>query len=383
MTSPLRDTLVRLLKRRPFYAHLALSCLREERTDRGVVGITLRGGSPVIFHDPRRFASHGALQQEALVEHLMKHLLHLHMLRGSSREGVAWDAAADLAINDTIEGLPPDAPRPIPFGLPPSLSAEEYYDLLHDPFDTGSLQGSGAGQGGEGETPRPDPAAIVPVDDHQSWNEAEGTTPLVAEAMLRSHLADALRLSDGVVPADLRERIDEILSPRSLPWQIILRQFIAQGGRLGRESTWMREHRRFEHQTPGVRKRRRLRLLVGVDVSESTDTHPLRESFAAELTRIARARESEITVVYTNSRVQTVEHLRGRGVRVEIYRGGGFTDLRPLFAYARSMVPPPSAVIYLTDGRGTAPPVMEFPTLWVLTPDGVPPAPWGVILRLS
>jgi len=384
MTSPLRDTLVRLLKRRPFYAHLALSCQREERTSgEKPAGITIRGGTPVIRYNPDSFGGLDPIQQEALVEHLMKHLLHLHMLRGGGKERVAWDAAADLAINPGIEGLPPDAPHPLSLGLPPALAAEEYYQLLHDPFDTGSLSGSGTGSGADGDTPRPDPSRVVPIDDHQAWDEAEGTTPMVAEAMLRSLLADTLRMSDGIVPADLRERVDGILSPPSLPWQTILRQFIAQGGRLGRESTWMREHRRFEHQTPGVRKRRRLRLLVGVDVSESTDTQPLRERFATELMQIARARDSEITVVYANSRIQRIERLTGRGVRVDVYRGGGFTDLRPLFDHARGMVPPPTGIIYLTDGRGEAPPVMEFPTLWVLTADGVPPAPWGVVLRLS
>lgn len=381
--STFRDAVVRLLKKRPFYAHLALSCRREERHGEHPAGVTVRGGTTLLSVDPDRFGTLTPPQQEAMIEHLMKHLLHLHMVRGVGRERVAWDAAADLSINGGIEGLPPDAPLPGRWSLPPGLSAEEYYDLLHDPFDTGGMEGSGSGDAVAGNSPRPDPREIVPVDDHAIWEEAAATTPMVADEMIRSRLSEVLRLTDGVVPPDLRTLIDRILAPPSIPWPVILRQFVAQAGRLGRESTWMREHRRFEHTTPGVRKRRRLRIVVGVDVSESTDSHPLRERFAAELLRIAQSRDCDITVIYANSRVQRIERLKGKGVMVDVYRGGGFTDLRPLFDHARSMVPPPSAVIYLTDGRGEAPERPDFPTLWVLTPDGVPPAPWGVVLRLS
>ena len=67
----------------------------------------------------------------------------------------------------------------------------------------------------------------------------------------------------------------------------------------------------------------------------------------------------------------------------EVYRGGGFTDLRPVFEHARALHPPPAAVIYLTDGYGEAPAEMEFPTLWVLTKEGKRPAEWGVELRLD
>jgi predicted metal-dependent peptidase len=47
------------------------------------------------------------------------------------------------------------------------------------------------------------------------------------------------------------------------------------------------------------------------------------------------------------------------------------------------MHPLPAAVIYLTDGVGPAPELMEFPTLWVLTAAGEKPVPWGIELRME
>ncbi|HEY6839413.1 MAG TPA: VWA-like domain-containing protein, partial [Geobacteraceae bacterium] len=185
------------------------------------------------------------------------------------------------------------------------------------------------------------------------------------------------------VPEDIRPLAEGFLAPAVIPWRQVLRQFVATAGRVGRKTSWMREHRRFCHDTPGIRKRHRLNLLVGVDVSDSTNTAELREAFAQELVRIARGRDALITVVYAASRVQRIENFRGSAVTPEVYMGGGFTDLRPLFDHARTMNPRPAAVIYLTDGFGPAPERMEFPTLWVLTGEGKKPVEWGVELRLE
>ena len=174
-----------------------------------------------------------------------------------------------------------------------------------------------------------------------------------------------------------------MLLPSAIPCRQVLRQFVATAGRVGRRTTWMREHRRFDHITPGIRKRHRLNLLVGIDVSDSTDIVELREAFARELLRIAKGRDARITVLYANSRIQRVEAFTSADCVAARYDGGGFTDLAPVFEYAKTMHPLPAAVIYLTDGIGPAPEEMEFPTLWVLTAEGEKPVPWGVELRMQ
>jgi len=193
---------------------------------------------------------------------------------------------------------------------------------------------------------------------------------------------DAWQRCDGIVPGEIRPLVEGMLAASPIPWRMVLRQFIASAGRIGRHSSWLRENRRFGHETPGTRKKRRLALLIGVDVSDSTNIAELREAFATELLRIASGRETHLTVLYANSRIQKISAFSGSALQAESYHGGGFTDLRPVFDYARSMHPLPAAVIYLTDGVGPAPEKMEFPTLWVLTQEGEKPVPWGVELRL-
>lgn len=396
MSTLLENAIVRLLRERPFYGHLLVGLRKSAASGDAPLGITLRHGVPTLTVNERLFASCTPEARVALLEHCILHLLHLHPSRRKERNRHDWDLSCDLAINDLIDNMPLEAPRADYFSLPAGLAAEEYYRLLVDPFDSGSLAGSGsgsamqddAGKSGEGEggaeaagrhAPR-SPAS--PVDDHRVWEEADSTPLRLAKEMVRGMVRDAWQRCDGIVPGEIRPLVEGLLAPSPIPWRMVLRQFVATAGRIGRRSTWLRENRRFGHETPGTRKKHRLSLLIGVDVSDSTNMAELREAFAAELLRIARGRETFLTVLYANSRIQKISAFSGSALQVESYHGGGFTDLRPVFDYARSMHPRPAAVIYLTDGVGPAPEQMEFPTLWVLTQEGEKPVPWGVELRL-
>lgn len=386
----LENAIIRLLKLKPFYGHLLMHLRRAPLQGTGkTAGITIRNGVPLLAVDEERFAAHTQTEQEALLEHLLKHLLHLHPLRRRDRTPHDWDVSCDLAINPGINGLPTGALYPEHHDLPVGLSAEEYYDLIVPAFDFGNVDGSGIGsaeqasQGSTGSGSGQQLHDAETIDDHESWQDADSTPVTLAEEMLRSMVRDALRGSDGETPSDIRSVVDALLHPAPIPWRQVLRQFIATAGRTGRSSTWMREHRRFMHETPGARKRRKLNLLVGVDVSDSTNIAALREAFAAELVNLARGRDCSITVLYANSRIQQIETFGSASFVAQRYDGGGFTDLRPVFKYAKNMHPLPAAIIYLTDGIGPVPEQMSLPTLWVLTREGEKPAPWGVELRLT
>lgn len=388
--SPLEDAIIRLLKRRPFYGHLLLNFRRRLGAGDYPLGVTLVGGVPLLEINPPQFALYANEAQEALLEHCIKHVLHLHMARRKDRHALTWDLACDLAINPGIAALPGGAPLPERYKLEAGLAAEEYYALLSRPLATGNLEGEGLGDASRessGDLGAGDASAsaeaMAPLDDHRLWTEADAVPLRLAEQWLRGLVQDAWRKSDGEIPGDLKTLVMAMLAPAPVPWRQVLRQFVATAGRVGRQSTWKREHRRFAHATPGQRKRRRLNLLVGVDVSDSTNLAALREAFAAELVRIARGRDTLLTVLYAGSRIQKIASFRGCEAVAEVYHGGGFTDLRPVFDYARTLHPRPAAVIYLTDGYGEAPEQMEFPTLWVLTKEGKKPVDWGVELRLD
>lgn len=387
-STPLENAVVRLLRERPFYGHFILNLRREQRSLNGKpAGVTIRDGIPILAVDHDHFRVLSPSEQRGVLEHLVKHLLHLHPLRRKGRNQHDWDIACDLAINPGIADLPDDALLPAYYDVPEGLAAEEYYQRLVSPFDTGNLDGSGYGDGERSERGAAGDGGgnntATTVDSHLLWSDADSTPLTLGEEAVRAIARESLKGCDGESPAELKRIIDSLLRPPLIPWREILRQFVATAGRVGRKSSWMREHRRFSHTTPGVRKRRRLNLLVGIDVSDSTNIVDMREAFACELLNIAHGRDSSITLLYSNSRIQRIKSFNGSPGVVERYDGGGFTDLRPVFEYARTMHPLPAAVIYITDGIASAPEQMEFPTLWVLTAAGEKPAPWGVELRME
>ncbi|ORJ62479.1 vWA domain-containing protein [Geothermobacter hydrogeniphilus] len=391
----LQNAIIRLLKKRPFYGQLLLACDRRGG-DAESFGLHLQNGTPVLTCGDDVLVQHPPDVQEALFEHLLLHLLHLHPLRGKGRHPLVWAIACDLAINPAIENLPDYATLPAQYDLPDGLAAEEYEQLLLRRFGLGNQRGEGEGEAdrsaqgseaaGEGDAEQELARAAQErnrLDDHRDWPEADSTPRRLAEQVVRQLVRDAHRKSDGAVPAGLEALVADYLAPPAIPWREVLRQFVATAGRVGRSGTWKREHRRFGHETPGQRKRRRLNLLVGIDVSDSTMAPELRESFARELLQIARGRDSLLTVLYSGSRIQQIRRFSSSNAVHEVFHGGGFTDLRPVFDYAREMRPQPAAIIYLTDGYGEAPETMTIPTLWVLTADGRKPADWGVELRLG
>ncbi len=389
----LQDAIIRLLKARPFYGQFLLQFRRREQRGDKAAGVTISDGIPTLSVDPQRFALFSVLEQQALLEHLIKHTLHLHPCRRRGRNSTAWDLACDLAINPGIAHLPREAVLPERFRLPDGLAAEDYYARLPQLPQLGRQQGAGHGrerpsaagteESAESRRPQAERALPAPLDDHQHWQEADRTPVSLSEQVVRQMVQTAWKKSHGEIPGELQELVDGFLTPPRIPWQEILRQFIGSAGRVGRSSTWKRSHRRFGQATPGLRKQQLLNLVVGIDVSDSTDTQPLREQFARELLQIARGRQSRISVLYAGSRIQKIEHFTGVPQVCEVYRGGGFTDLRPVFDHARQLQPRPAAIIYLTDGYGPAPEQSDIPTLWVLSPDGQKPVDWGLELRLD
>ena len=150
----LENAVVRLLKRKPFYGHLLFGFRRRLDTSAHALGVTVVNGIPTLCVDVDKYADFSNLEQQALLEHGIKHLLHLHPVRGRGFHHMTWDVAADMALNPDIENMPLDAPRPERYQFADGLAAEEYARLLQKDFDLGNLEGEGIGdaeseQGGD------------------------------------------------------------------------------------------------------------------------------------------------------------------------------------------------------------------------------------------
>ena len=213
----LQDSIVRLLKYRPFYGHFLLQFRRRHFSGNKAVATTITDALPTLLVNPDRYALFSPAEQEALLEHLIKHILHLHPCRRRERSARQWDLACDLAINPGIANLPPEAVLPRRFRLADGLAAEEYYAKLLLIPELGNHQNSGAGEiqaersGDNDDSERQDEAANhqpATIDDHRHWSAADRTPVSLSEQVVRQMVQSAWQKSHGESPGELQALID-------------------------------------------------------------------------------------------------------------------------------------------------------------------------------
>lgn len=162
----------RLLIRVPFYGHMCTGIewiasemsWRPEKERRMGIRIVQGGQIQVLYYKPY-VESRNIKQLYGEIQHLIEHLIRLHLVRRTSREKQNWNIATDFCVNghkQTKEGArcgyddkhgtvyPYEDMIFIPSGIDDTLSAEQYYQMLTDnkiPKD----QGQGKGKDGKGK----------------------------------------------------------------------------------------------------------------------------------------------------------------------------------------------------------------------------------------
>lgn len=302
-----------------------------------------------------------------------------HFERTTPGDREAWNLALDHEINALLaaEGLSVPAGAVL---FPDSLgaNAEQVYNALAG----GALPNRGPGadvhlpasvssadDGPFDQRFRPRPAALS-RGEWRVW---------VATACARDRQAGR-RTSDQV-----RLAVDSTLRP-SLDWRAALESHlrrVAGGG-----SAWLPPNRRTVHRGLYLPSRRAHALVavVAVDTSGSTLAH-LPTFFAELRALLATFPGHAVTVLPCDDAVGEpmvcdAEHPLPESLPEMC--GGGGTDFRPVFDWVDAAGLHPDVLVYLTDGYGPAPDhPPAVPVLWVLTPGGQRPAPWGATTFLS
>jgi len=352
-----------------------------------------------------------------VLAHEVWHCILLHMLRGRGLDRERFNIAADMEVNRLLR----DEKIPVPrFALMPEpkwgdISAEEMYDRIKvvrrqaagedktkpgiaGQFDEHIQEGDDPGDGRGGR--RGDGRGGRRLAVWDKWGEVgydRDYAPLVvvdvAEGIRAATLAAAHQLErrQGDLPSHLKGVVGQLLKGR-IDWREQLAQFVTNA--FGGSRRWLPPSRR--HIGRGLylqsSRQERLKAVVAIDTSGST-TCDLPRFFGELQGLLATFGSYEITVVQCDAEVQhvekfdetrTVDVLRLGLEELEFYGGGG-TSFNPVFEYvAEHPELEPSVLIYITDGYGNVsveqPP---YPVMWLLTPDGVKPAVWGVEARLE
>lgn len=400
---------IRLMMAEPFYGHFFQGVARQvhDRVPTMAIGIT---GNTIKLHINPKFWKERLISDElqyGLVKHEILHVVFKHIFR--SREfshQPVFNVACDLVVNQYIKKsqLPEDH---IHMGLFPTLElaeemhADYYYEkliALHEKMTSGGGGGarnseSGASpEAGEGEDDSQGDAQSKPdeswenlkkiIGEGNEWQESHTLWAELDElpAALRDLIEQSIDQSIentltkmkgsstwGELPEGLRAWLQEFELSRqpTLDWKRVLRMFAETSSRTFLKNTIRRPSKRYG-TTPGIKVRRRQKLLVAVDTSGSVSADEL-HAFFSEIYHIHK-RGSEVTVVECDAAIHKTYFYKGQAP--EMISGRGGTNFTPPIVFANTIYHP-DAIVYFTDGFAPPPSVSpRCPILWLVSGQG-------------
>lgn len=352
-----------------FYAGLLsqFKCIPSKELD--TLGVRVRNGQVEMFYNVDFLSKLTDKEGVAVVTHECLHIVMDHIQRQGERKavtemGALWNVATDLAINQLLINLPMEALDVKMFGLPYDRSAEVYYDeLLGKLIQNITL--------------------ITPVTngkrigDHSKWKESDST---IGDA-ISEIVKEAVRRVQGSVPSNIQRYIEEITKIKGIPWNQVLRQWVAQSVKVGHRFSWKRPSKRFGEVQKGKISKRDIKIVVAVDTSGSID-EKVYEHFLSELNNLRSTYKAKLIMIQCDAKVQKVWQLTPYQPLPKEIHGRGGTDFRPVFDYIQEHRIVPDVLIYLTDMWGEFPASSKIKTLWVSW-SGKKEAPFGKVVQIN
>jgi predicted metal-dependent peptidase len=374
------QSVITLLRKEPFYAHLLTSLKRVYGNDVPTAAVSATGKGVTLWVNPRFFCKEVNEQERiGVLKHEMLHLLFKHPWRETSNmpDAELRNIAADLVVNQFV------APFKLPVGcillstfpdagLEPDQTMEWYYNKLRQ-----------YGSTAEGSKAMEEASGVCKAQGCDSkWGKKgadEGDDPSLngglssgdyAEAVVRGMLSKAKAKLSGkewdTLPLGVQRMVDQICAPPKLPWKRLLRLFAGRGSRTIVKTTRLKESNRFPGE-PGIRIKRLQKLVVAVDTSGSIGPDDLRD-FLAEINGMARA-GAEIKLIECDCKIHTVAPFQRN--ELPKFKGGGGTDFDPVMQWLRDNRHERfGGCVYLTDGCAPKPTIdPRCPILWIITPE--------------
>lgn len=378
----LSRTGIALLLREPFYAHL-FGSLNKEVVAKGHPVDTLAvglGHNTLTLYVNADFWDGVLTSPEhryGVLKHELLHLVFRHVLvREPFLDARLLNVAFDLVVNQYIAR--PQLPLDSIFleSFPDLyLSAGQTWFYYYKKIET--LQRSA--DGGASGSPGADTLQRIRSDSHglerhQPWQEIRSRSELenkLLETQMDSLMRTAHQRTNahawGQLPGELRELLQDRLfrPPAQINWRGILRLFAGSAASSRLRNTVQRPSKRYG-TVPGIKIRRRQRLLVALDTSGSIGQEDL-EPFFNEIFQLWRS-GAEVDIVECDTRIS--RRYPYRGITPDAVEGRGGTSFREPLELAN--LERPDALLYFTDGFAEPPAqAPKVPLLWIISRRGL------------
>jgi predicted metal-dependent peptidase len=245
-----------------------------------------------------------------------------------------------------------------------------------------SDEGSGGGASAESEPTNTDPGMCGEVLDSADDASEIADQDIKWERLTRQ--AASLAKAHGQLPGHVTREIERANNPPR-DWRNELRDFCEQGSL--RIETWNRPNRRFAHSglvLPSTQRDGINKMAVMIDTSGSVDEASLGCVRDEAQALLDDGIVDQIVVVYGDTLVTRVDTYETSDEIIFDPRGGGGTDMKPLFKYVADEVEDASCIICFTDLEiGDPGPEPQVPVLFAvhgypwMVKHHITNAPWG------
>jgi len=138
---------------------------------------------------------------------------------------------------------------------------------------------------------------------------------------------------------------------------------------------------------PSIRKEKQLNIVIAIDTSGST-TGDIVKTFVSEVFAILNSFGGyKLRLIQCDYRIhEDVIYDVENQFKPDDFKlkGGSGTDFCPVFDLIDEDEERPEAVLYLTDGYGSAPDKPpQYPVIWGVIEGGRQPAPWGQLIDVK
>lgn len=331
--------------------------------------------STTLYWNPIMAAEATPERVRAVLLHEAFHLVLQHLGRRKDRHPALWNYVGDKKCNQYVRDIADDRASVDVSGLvlpehdELDKTTEQLYKKYYDQADKIALTYVGPDSPISGKESK---SSKKPSDvDNQIWN---------------NRIKDLLSKEAGNLPSELKRELESFLEP-DVPWQDILREFASEAASGMTDFTWRRFNRMYmahDYYYPGM-KGERVNVYLAADTSGSmgrlqldkvfTEANSILEDFG-EVYYIA----ADASIHGEPKRLSDIQDL------IEVTKGGGGTDFRPVFKHVDEMyytdeIPP--VLIYMTDGYGPFPnQERPYPVIWLMIDSDVT-APFGRTLKVE
>jgi len=370
---------ISILLEEPYLGHFAMGVLKGASRETDSLALSLEAGLPKLIFNPDYWLDDtlDSRHRYGLLKHELLHLsLHHPLLSYQYTHRRIFDIAADLVVNQFIpeEYLPKGAIRLEAFNgfrLAAFQDLDYYYqELLR------AVRKGGSGKAATALKELLSQDIPQPLVRHRYWHTHFRSLNSAARRNLIQTIDSLLKTAAykhrpgkqlGKLPARMQTFLPEHLQTDkpAIDWRRALRLFAASSERTYLKSTIKRSSRRYG-TTPGIKIKRRQKILAALDTSGSIELSTFNRFFS-ELYHIWR-QGAEVLVVECDFAIQRQYPYKGK--KPAHVQGRGGTDFNAPLRFANEDFFP-DAIVYLTDGKAPAPRIQpRMPILWLLSPDG-------------